>query len=68
VLDITFVPTTTGGDSRFIRNRAFVAGRPEPTMMAAPRSSSSKITREGVERVLLEARLDPKPIRRLAGR
>ncbi len=68
VLDITFVPVTAEGDSRFIRNRAFVAGRPEPTMMAAPRSSSSKITREGVERVLLEARLDPKPIRRLAGR
>jgi hypothetical protein len=66
--DLTFVPTEAGGDSQYIRNRAFVATRlpAEPPGTAAAAHPMRRAVRPSdLERWRLQNELDPSPIRRL---
>jgi CubicO group peptidase (beta-lactamase class C family) len=57
-LDLTFIPATPGGNSTFIRNRAFVASRPDgQTAALAPAAPS----RASIERALRQAQIEPIP-------
>ncbi|NUO49468.1 MAG: beta-lactamase family protein [Polyangiaceae bacterium] len=63
-LDLTFVPTTPGGSSVYIRNRAFVISRPEPAFapQAAP---SAHPDRASILRMLARARMEDAVPRRV---
>lgn len=57
-LDLTFIPSTPGGDSTYIRNRIFVASRPGGQATVAP---SSPPSRASIERALRSARVEGLP-------
>lgn len=64
-LDLTFIPSAPGGDTIYLRNRAFVASRPEPPPMAAlapaPARTSAPVSRATVDASLRRARIDGLP-------
>lgn len=58
-LDLTFIPTTPGGESTYIRNRAFVASRPE--QMGLTDHAPSAVSRDKIVTALRLAQLDGLP-------
>jgi CubicO group peptidase (beta-lactamase class C family) len=58
-LDLTFIPSTPGGDSTYIRNRGFVASRPE--QMGLTSRGPAVASRDKIESALRRARIEGLP-------
>lgn len=59
--DLTFIPTTPGGNSVHVRNRSFVCSRPEvmPFAAASPLGPKAAPDRAAFDRVIAHARMNP---------
>ncbi len=58
-LDLTFIPSTPGGDSTYIRNRIFVASRPEQSGLTE--NAPVAVSRARIDAALQRARLEGLP-------